>query len=76
MSNLKRKRHKRAHSAPLVALSEAARLIPPPRACDASGESLVGLATVHARRPIIRLFRRTGDAFAALAKLHAQGDAK
>jgi len=61
--------------APLVAPSEAPRLIILPGAHDASGEALIGLATGHPRRPIIRMFRTMAEALKAKAALHAQGGA-
>ena len=75
MSHVKSNRLMRAHSGPLVAPSEAARLIILPGAHDASGESLIGLATGHPRRPIIRMFRTMAEALAAKAAMRAQGGA-
>jgi len=74
MSHVKRNRPVRAHSAPLVAPSEAPRLILP-GAHDASGEPLVGLVAGHPRRPIIRLFRCMAEALKAKAAMHPQGGA-
>jgi len=74
MSHVKRNRPVRAHSAPLVAPSEAPRLILP-GAHGAAGEPLVGLAAGHPRRPAIRLFQCMAEALKAKAALHARGGA-
>ena len=72
---INRNRPTRAHSGPLVAPSEAARLVILPGAHDASGESLIGSATGHLRRPAIRMFRTTAEALAAKAAIKTQGGA-